>query len=238
VIIITGCGRSGTSAVARLVHESGLSVGHELIEADESNAEGYYEERPLIQFNQAVINDLGLGEAFATATREEIIAAAEARMQAMQEVLAAATPAWKDPRFCWLLEAWVRVLPERPRVIVCLRNPAEVVASTQRYFGQVDEESARAVEHTWRCEYERLLEVLDEYRLDAISIEFDDLHRHPAEAIKPLGRFLDRPLDASLVRSDLRHHATALAPEFAAMYEAVRRLGHPSPAGDPAARAR
>jgi hypothetical protein len=238
MIIITGCGRSGTSAVARLVHESGLSVGHELIEADESNAEGYYEERPLIQFNQAIINDLGLGAAFATATRDEIIAAAEARTDAMQDVLANATPAWKDPRFCWLLEAWVRVLPERPRLIVCLRNPAEVVASTQRYFGQVDDESARAVEHTWRCEYERLLEVIDAYALDAICIEFDELHRRPSEAIKPVERFLDRPLDASLVRSDLRHHTTAMAAEFAALYQRVRSLGRPSRAAGRAATSR
>ena len=48
MLLVTGSGRSGTSAVAKLLHHAGFSAGHDLIEADESNADGYFEERAVI----------------------------------------------------------------------------------------------------------------------------------------------------------------------------------------------
>ena len=47
MFLITGSGRSGTSAVAQLLHEAGLSVGHDLIAPDEHNMQGYFEERKI-----------------------------------------------------------------------------------------------------------------------------------------------------------------------------------------------
>jgi hypothetical protein len=226
MIIVTGCGRSGTSAVARILHTSGLSVGRDLIEADAGNAEGYFEERPVIALNEHILLAAGLHEPFANPSRADVLAASAPYGDEMRQLAAAATPAWKDPRFCWTLEAWLDALPQAPRIIVCLRSPSEVVASTLAYYGQAGDAPASAIEHTWRSEYERLLEVIDEYRLNAISIEFGELHRDPPAAVKGLERFLDRPLGVSGVRADLRHHAVPIPARFAALYEQVRSLGH------------
>src|SRR4051794_38105877 len=143
MFLITGSGRSGTSAVAKLLHHAGLSAGHDLIEADESNADGYFEERPVIKLNDCILRDTRLNERFATASREQVVAAAVPYSDEMRELAARATPAWKDPRFCWTLEAWLPFLPDPPRMVVCLRSPQEVVASTMRYYGLVDRESVR-----------------------------------------------------------------------------------------------
>jgi hypothetical protein len=208
-----------------MVHEAGLSVGHDLIEADESNPEGYFEERGLIAINDAILNDVGLDEWFTDASREQIIEAARARGDAMRELVGGATPAWKDPRLCWTLEAWMELLPERPRVIVCLRSPSEVAASTLRYYGQVGEGAVRHVEDRWLSEYGRLLEIIDEYELEAMSIEFAVLHGAAEGAVEPIGRFIGRQLDASAVRRDLRHHEAEIPEHMRDMYERVRALG-------------
>ena len=224
MILITGCGSSGTSAVARLVHESGLAVGRDLIDADAGNAEGYYEERPLIALNERILVAAGLHQPFASPTRAQVLAASVPLRNEMRSLAADATPAWKDPRFCWTLEPWLEVLPLPPRLIVCLRSPSEVVASTMRYFGQEGAEPARAVEHTWTSEYERLLEVIAERRLDAISVEFKDLHRDPGAAVRGLELFLDRPLDVSAVRADRRHHTAPIPAQFEVLYRQVQSL--------------
>ncbi|MBI5285271.1 MAG: sulfotransferase [Chloroflexi bacterium] len=225
MILICGSGRSGTSAVARLLHEAGISMGNDLIEPDEFNAEGYFEERGVVRMNDALLNDVKLHTWFATASRQDILAAARARGDGMRELAAQATPAWKDPRFSWTLEAWMEVLPEKPRVIVCLRSPAEVVASTLRYYGLSGDEPTRAVEHTWRAQYERLLDVIAEYGLEAIGIEYGALFDDPAAAIAPLERFVGRKLDAGGVRRDLRHHKSAVSGELRAVYDRVAALG-------------
>ena len=225
MILICGSGRSGTSAVARLVHEAGISVGNDLIEPDEFNAEGYFEERLVVMMNDALLNDVGLHRWFSVASRAEILSAARARGDMMRRIAADATPAWKDPRFSWTLEAWMELLPEPPRVIVCLRSPDEVVASTLRYYGLGGDEPTRAVEHTWRTQYERLLEVIDEYRLDALSMDFGALNADPDAAIVPLERFVGRKLDAGFVRRDLRHHRGGVPDHLRAVYDRVAALG-------------
>lgn len=225
MFLITGTGRSGTSAVAQLLHEAGLSVGHDLIEPDEHNAEGYFEERMLIMINDAILRAAGIGEWFTTATREQIRDAATQYAEYMRDLVETATPAWKDPRLSWTLEPWLEMLPERPRVIVCLRSPAEVVASTLTYFAQKGDDAEGAVRHVWRAQYERLLEIISGYSLEAICIEYAALHADPEQALAPLARFVDRPLDVRTVRRELRHHAAPIPDDLADLYERVRGLG-------------
>ncbi len=223
--IICGSGRSGTSAVAQLLHLAGVSVGHDLIEPDEHNAEGYFEERQVIKINQAILNAAGIGPPFSTATRERVVAASDEYKSYMVEQAAVATPAWKDPRFCWTLEPWLAVLGSKPKVIVCLRSPGEVAASTMRYFGQVGQEAAQSVYHVWRVQYERLLEVLKAYELEALPVEYEDLHHEPDAVSARLSRFVGVTIDPSTLRSELRHHAVAVPEELRGLYERVRGLG-------------
>ncbi|TAK67982.1 MAG: hypothetical protein EPO22_02425 [Dehalococcoidia bacterium] len=225
--IICGSGRSGTSAVARVLHEAGLSAGHDLIAPDEHNVEGYFEERAVVEVNEAILNAAGLSEQGASATREAVIEAARPLAKFMAAVASDATPLWKDPRFSWTLEAWLRVFDAKPEVIVCLRNPSEVAASTLRYYGLDDDERRRAVAQYWRAQYERLLDVIETLGLDAIAVEYGDLHRNPSASIARLAEFAGRQLDPALVRQDLRHHELAIPEEFRDLYERVRMIGAP-----------
>jgi hypothetical protein len=225
MFLITGSGRSGTSAVAQLLHEAGLSVGHDLIEADEHNAQGYFEERMLIMINDAILKAAGVGEWFTTATRQQIRDAAVEYASYMRDLVKTATPAWKDPRLTWTLEPWLEMLPERPRIIVCLRSPAEVVASTLTYFAQGGDDAENAVKHVWRVQYERLLEIITEYGLDAMCVEYPALQADPAATVEPLERFVGRSLDVRTVRRDLRHHAAPIPDDLVDLYERVRGLG-------------
>jgi hypothetical protein len=138
-----------------------------------------------------------------------------------------ATPAWKDPRFCWTLEPWLAVLDGRPSLIVCLRSPAEVAASTMAYFGQVGDEPRNAVYHVWRSQYERLLEIIDAYNLTATTVDYGELHRDPAAAVARLSSFVGRQLDPSLIRTDLRHHEVEIPPDLRPLYDRVLALGQP-----------
>jgi hypothetical protein len=228
MFIIAGSGRSGTSAVARVLHVSGISVGHDLIEADDSNAEGYFEERAVVALNDRILAAVGLHEWFSSATREELMAAAEPLRDDMRALLETATPAWKDPRFSWTLEPWLSVMPEKPRVIVCLRSPAEVVESTMKYYGLAGDEPERAVLHLWRAQYERLLDVVADRALDAFSVEFHALQGGERKVFESLERFVGQPLDADAVRPELRHHEAEVTGDLSELYERVRSLGRAS----------
>jgi hypothetical protein len=182
----------------------------------------------VVTANDAILNAAGLGTWFADASREQILDAAAQYASEMRDIASRATPGWKDPRFCWTLEAWLPLLPPSPRVIVCLRNPTEVVASTLRYYGLAGEEAGRAAMHTWRAECERILALVDAYHLDATAVEFEALHGRPADAVAPTERFVGRALDASFIRGDLRHHAAPVPDEARDLYDRVLALAAPN----------
>lgn len=233
MFLITGCGRSGTSAVAKLLHDAGVSVGRELIAGDAANPDGYFEEQAVVALNDDILARAGLLAPFSSATRAEVRAAARPYADEMRALAASATPAWKDPRFSWTLEAWLTVLPEAPRLIVCLRSPAEVAASTLRYFGRGDDpEATAAARHLWRAQYERLIDVIAAYRLDALCVEYGRLHGGDAATVAGLAAFVGCPLDAGGVRRELRHHVLAVDPELLPLYERVRAL-RPAPTAAP-----
>lgn len=223
--IICGSGRSGTSAVARVLHEAGLSAGHELIAADEHNVEGYFEERAVVEVNEAILAAAGLSGQGAAATREQVKEAARPLTGYMAAVASEATPLWKDPRFSWTLEPWLAAFDAKPAVIVCLRNPSEVAESTLRYYGLDDDERRRSVAHYWRSQYERLLDVIETLGLEAIAVEYGELQREPSISIARLAAFVGRELDPTLVRQDLRHHRLPVPEEFCELYERVRHIG-------------
>jgi hypothetical protein len=224
MLLVTGSGRSGTSAVAQLLHRAGTSVGRDLIEPDESNAEGYFEERAVISLNDAILREAGLLERFSTASRADVLAVARSHHDEMRALVAEATPAWKDPRFCWTLEAWLEALPEKPRVIVCLRSPVEVAASTMRYFGLAGAKDARAVEHVWRSQYVRLIEIIEDHALDAMCVEYARLHADPATTVREVAEFMGAPLDPESIRQDLRHHEADVPVALRELYGRVRSL--------------
>jgi hypothetical protein len=222
--LICGSGRSGTSAVAQILHAGGVEVGHNLVPGDEHNAEGYFEERTIIEINQAILHAAGIGPPFTWASRAQMIEAAHQYADYMLDAASHATPAWKDPRFCWTLEPWLAFLERRPAVIVCLRSPAEVAASTMAYFGQVGDEPRATAYHVWKSQYERLLEVVDSYGLHATVVEYSQLQTAPNQTVNRLAEFVGLPLSASTVRADLRHHEAAVPDDLVDLYRRVQHL--------------
>ncbi len=224
-VIVTGTGRSGTSAVARVLHESGLSLGETFDPPSEQNRTGFYEDTEMRAVNFAIVSALGLSDIRRAARwpwRSATVAVAEPYAERMQALATSGVRGWKDPMFCVTLEAWLPHLPQRPQVVVCLRSSEAFLHSVTQIYGLVE----RAyVERLWERELRRLLEVIDDYGLDATCIEYDELVLSPEAAVERLGAFVGRPLDASYIDAELRHHAYAVPERHAAIYERVRRLG-------------
>ena len=249
--IVTGRGRSGTSAVARVLHESGISMGRDLLgPAPFDNPLGFYQERTVVALNESIASGCGLYPAQSlalrviskwkritnskprpprrarTASRADVLAAAARHQQAMQD-LASEVPTpggWKDPWFCWTLEAWLPCLARKPRLVICLRGPQAVAHSAMDVFGVTGSDWEQWHVQSWKSMYERLLEVIEEFELEATCVEYDELIASTAETVARLAGFLGHPLDPGNVDSSLRHHASDGAGNLGELYERVKAL--------------
>jgi hypothetical protein len=230
-IIVTGAGRSGTSAVARVFHESGVRMGHTFDPPSDDNATGFYEDVSMRDLNQLILGNIGLALMRRAPTwpwRSAVLAVAERYAARMRALASEALDGWKDPLFAITLEAWLPHLPRRPRVVLCLRSPEAYLHSATRIYGLVSREQ---IEARWAADLRRLLAVVRDYRLDATCVEYDALVRDPAGVVGSLAAFAGHELDARYVEPGLRRFDYAVPARHAALYERVRAL-----AGDAARR--
>jgi hypothetical protein len=231
-VIVTGPGRSGTSAVARVLHESGVTMGEALRAASEYNPVGFYEEEPVVLLNDGILLELGMERFDRWPSRAQVLAVGERYAPQMRELVAKASAhGWKDPRFSTTLEAWLPHLPRRPKIVICLRSPEAYLHSVVRIYGLVDR---AVIERSWEWQLTRLLDVVRDYHLDATCVEYDALIQQPEQTVRALSGFVGRPLDPQYVEGKLRQFVHPVSPRFAGLYERVRALGGVRPSAPPA----
>jgi len=145
-IVVVGMPRSGTSMVARVFAQAGYFVAdkpdEDLRPADHHNPGGYWESHRLVQRNAEVFEAAGyphdntwLYDAIAPDFTSAI---PEIRpLPGHREFLAAyqqrAPWVWKDPRLCYTLGYWWRILnPETTGVVLVTRDPRSIYQSFLR----------------------------------------------------------------------------------------------------------
>jgi hypothetical protein len=234
-----------------VLEQLGLEIGprHSLIATNlDDNPHGYLEQRAFVELADELLGALG-GRASLPAPAQSgwHLDARFAEQRARAAELAASTfeaaPwGWKDPRAALLLPFWRSVMPDL-RVLICVRNPAEVTASMMR-------RNAHAFD------YGHWLRTWLRYTADALAdsagasrmvVLYDDLLAAPESEARRLGTFVlgmeptpDRiRAAASAVRPATRRHsvsdaaliADARTPaEIAAAYLSIRAAVH---AGEP-----
>jgi hypothetical protein len=137
-IAVIGMHRSGTSMVTRMLATCGMQVGpaHELLGPSSENPTGYWERRPMVLLDDAVLDRLGLAWDHVPALPEPGWEQRPEFDEVLDEArrIVASFPSdsawgWKDPRTSLVLPFWERALGEPADTVVCVRNPLDVAAS-------------------------------------------------------------------------------------------------------------
>lgn len=138
-LLVLGMHRSGTSALAGILSNLGIDLGHRLMPASPDNPKGYFEHQDIVAVHDGFLAAIGskwdsvraLPAGWAEGT------AAHTARSALRQILTrdfAGTALWglKDPRLCRLMPLWQPLFDElsiEPRYILMVRRPAEVAAS-------------------------------------------------------------------------------------------------------------
>jgi hypothetical protein len=205
MIIITGLGRSGTSAVARLYQELGFDPGGAWF--PEMNAG--LEDHAIVRLNEGVVKGLGIGvperELPAAWERipESIRRAGRRRFQILHETFslrpevrwerfdstvgrygpalreaARTRPVAKDPRFAWTLGVWAAAGAVLDHVVLCMRDLDAVVRSRVR-VGRDDPQRATRSKNALIYKLGLCLSAIHEWRLPHSVLRFPDFVNDP-----------------------------------------------------------
>jgi hypothetical protein len=205
--------RSGTSLTMGVLGRLGLEIGPErslVPTIVDDNPDGYLEQQAFVELDDELLTALGGHTSEPPAApsgwhAEAQFAPQRARAaELVAKTFDAAPWGWKDPRASLLLPFWRAVIPGL-RVVVCVRNPAEVAASLMR-------------RHAHPYDWEHWLRVWLRYTADALRdsasaprtlLVYEDLLAEPEREVRRLGAFL---LGAEQSPELVREAAAAVRP--------------------------
>jgi len=213
LVLVLGMHRSGTSAVAEAVVRLGVSCGEgpRMMEGDQWNPRGYFEDVELIACNDAILEEMGAhwaGPPERVAPAFSPSGELSRRVQALVEKVAGKGRAhmWKDPRLCVTLPVWGPSLACSPTVIVW-RHPWEVAQSVRARDGLPLEASALLWEVYTRGA------LANTARMPRMLVDYAAMTSDPEPTVEKLGAFL---LENGIIDSKtaVKQASTAVDPKL------------------------
>jgi hypothetical protein len=212
VVCVAGMHRSGTSMVARMIHASGVYFGPERILAQSfpDNEGGFWENVDFVTLNDAVLKDLGgtwdtpppLPETWNNNGLDPVRNRALdqiSRLSGLQQW------GWKDPRSSLTVPFWRQLIPGL-KVVICLRNPLEVILSLARRGSSADDH----LFELWLTYNQALMSTVPPE--DRVITHYNAYFHDPRRELRRVLEFLDIPvtdeaveLACATVSDALRH---------------------------------
>lgn len=247
LILVLGPGRSGTSLVAKLISTLGVDLGENLIPANRSNPDGYFEDKGIVEHHKEILAAFGANNSYGGIlplppnwVESDIARRVEDWLVAsLNERFARCTSIGvKDPRISMLLPMWDRIAARcnaELQHVVCVRHPAAMAASLQKV----------AAIHTAVGEALWMTRIASTFRHlgdKGLILDFDDIVADPRSSASALcayvcgpaqcdERRVDELLSQSMVKPDLRHTPLSydvIHPLAAELYSAVRSALEPA----------
>lgn len=177
--IVLGCFRSGSSAVAGVLHHLGIPMGEHFDKPNRRNPKGYFEDKEFKPLHWRMVEGEDCSEEY-----EKLVRKRERFY-----------PKWglKDPRLCLTFPKLQKTLRCDSRVIMCVRPKEQMVESLATALGIPSEIKSFApiVE-----EYSNsMLKHLQNYTNPVMSMDFDRMFWHPERTVELIAGFVDMPVN-------------------------------------------
>ena len=199
-ICIAGMHRSGTSMITRLLNLCGLYLGaeNELSPAAMDNEAGFWENWHFVSLNEDILAHFGGGWDLPPAmpegweTHDEMLPFRQTATELIRRFTPHTLWGWKDPRNSILLPFWKRLIPDL-KILVCIRNPLEVVQSlSKRAYS-----SYHFSMNLWRTYYQRLLS--DTLPTERVVTHYDSYFHSPQAELRRVLKSLNIPVSSKII---------------------------------------
>ena len=192
LVIVLGSGRSGTSLLMQILVCMGLEVSNNLIPANVSNPEGFFEDVNIKEIQTELYSCLNVSSVMLPLpenwlSSECAIKAKSNLNQVLQGLLNehSGTLGIKDPRIATFLNLWTRLFnPMRivPSYILAVREPQSVISSFIRQYN----DQGHIAELVWLL---RTLEAIENTAADCFIAHYEDWFDKPLPLAQSLMNF-------------------------------------------------
>ncbi len=221
-MIVVGAPRSGTSLTAGVFGHRGYFVGameeEHMREGDDGNPFGYFEADELIVRNVAVLRRAGFLHhntwLFEMISETSIAAVGtlepEPRDREFVQWYQTRSPwMWKDPRLCFTLRYWWRLMDPQTTGVILVRRPFPHIYNSFRRRGWCAEGPDARVRLEQRIgrHVRAVEEVIDSLRIPHLDVDYEDFLKRPERVAEMLSGFCGSTFTVEdlNVRPELNH---------------------------------
>ncbi|WP_445166439.1 sulfotransferase family protein [Mycolicibacterium sp. Dal123E01] len=225
-LFVLGNGRSGTSALARVLSLCGGTLPPGLLGATSENPRGFFEARAVIHLNQAILHDHGSsGYDMALESYQEGVFDAENNggwVAKLRDYLVGLPSApvlvIKEPKTTTVADIWFEAARQAGfdvAAVVAVRHPDEIIGSLKNRANQQNYvDSSPELTCAWWLKYSLLAE-RDTRGVPRVFVDYANLLEDWRREVKRISTALAIDLDAKdggavdeFLTPDLRHHQT------------------------------
>lgn len=208
IILVLGMHRSGTSALAGLLHKSGIIMGNEntfIPGPSIENPRGFFENYEFRKINDALVEHAGYKIKSWHTDIPQINTAYIGQFRMLHLLKRYHREydswGWKDPRTCLTAHLWFRELGKlhilnECRVLYIHREPAAVALSMEKRGNTTFN---RALE-LWYIYNYRAIKSISDFNVETHYIRYEDLIRSPIDTAKHISRYLDHNISDEIVK--------------------------------------
>lgn len=254
-LFVLGAGRSGTSLLAGLFRRTGLFMGAAAYRSRDANPLGFYEDREVNAINEDLLAPLlpaapHSGDRFlpgwdqpsdgqrwlARLPLTSAVGSTADMDERIQALYLQAATCFKDPRFCYTLPVWRRLLDEADlasTAFLCVfRPPAVVLSSVLREVGTAPylRHLAISVDQVYDCWSLHYRHVLEQHVSAGrwLFVAYEQMFQ--PSGLDRIEAFTGHPVDRTLPSRELNRSVSLqpAPPELENLYaELCERAGHP-----------
>jgi len=215
IVIVVGMHRSGTSALAGLLHHNGIVMGESKNfrprPKNNQNAKGFYENFHFRQINDNILQQNGyIVKSYnihipIIKENEQEIWNQEAYNLIKEYLGKYDLWGWKDPRNCLTLNFWLNIIEEigEPYHVLISHRNLNSIAKSMKARGNGG--SLENLETLSEIYYDRVNSIVGD-KCSTI-INFDQLYKNPKNALSKCPDFIKNKInDYSFLDEDLVHH--------------------------------
>jgi len=200
LFLILSLHRSGSSAIAGVLHQLGVHMGNKLLDADYSNPKGHFENVDFLNLNEKILNCVE-AKWSEPPSRESIVSSNFPKSEILSFILEQEQVIWglKDPRITLTFDIWRPHLEEFSDITyVFVWRPIEESIRSLSHRNKIDLTTARTILEPYLINLRCYREELEKDNKDILDINFKDILDEPENFTKQINLRINQKQDHHL----------------------------------------
>lgn len=202
IVIVLGMHRSGTSALAGLLHTNGINMGKKLLGPKPENPKGFFEDKTIIKLNDEILSYNNYKVTSWSEKLPSIITCSSNLKLKLSNYIKNRNEniwGWKDPRTCITFPIWKTIIGKKEYKVITIKRDIEAVAKSLYKRNNCSIEQGMKVARAYNKKISKIHK--------SLNISYENLINNTEDTVNKISEYLNYKIsNISIVKKELNRN--------------------------------